>query len=103
MGLFFDRLIHQRNRLQIMTELCALGPGEWIDFVILRNRLGVTAGNLGAHLGLLNRGGYIWVEKKFRANRPCTRFSATDTGRRAYAAHGAFLRELLLRVEKEAG
>ena len=101
MGLIFDELIHQGNRLRIMTELCALGPGEWLDFVILRERLGVTAGNLGAHLGLLVRGGYIRVEKKFRANRPCTRFSATETGRRAYAVHSASLRELFLRVEKK--
>lgn len=90
-----NEIIHQSMRLRIMASLNVLGPGEWIEFTRLRAIVGATDGNLGAHLETLGQAGYVSVEKKFVGKKPQTRVRATSVGRRAFAAHVAYLRALL--------
>jgi len=57
-----DPVIHQPARLQIMSALCQLGERARVDFSYLKDHLGLTDGNLGAHLATLEARGYIAVE-----------------------------------------
>ena len=44
-----DAIIHQPARLQIMAALCNLKPRAQVDFTFLKEKLGLTDGNLGSH------------------------------------------------------
>ena len=90
-----DTVIHQPLRLKIMAALKALPRGERLEFVRLRALLSATEGNLGAHIGTLEKAGYIKVEKDFNSKKPRTRVSLTDMGTRAYADYVAYLRAIL--------
>lgn len=73
-----DRVIHEPARLKIMAFLSVL---ESADFTFLVSRLGLTMGNLSAHLSKLQEAGYINVEKGYKANRPQTMISLTEEGK----------------------
>jgi DNA-binding MarR family transcriptional regulator len=91
-----DPIIHQPARLQIMAALCQLKATERVDFSFLKDNLGLTDGNLGAHLATLESKGYIAVEKQFVARRPKTFVAVTPAGRQAFASHVAALQSILL-------
>ena len=90
-----DPIIHQPVRLQIMAALGNLGSHEQVDFTFLRINLGLTDGNLGAHLLTLEQAGYIAVEKTFVARKPKTFIAPTAAGRRAFESHVAALTAIL--------
>jgi len=90
-----DRIIHQPVRLRIMAFLFALREQEQVDFTCLRRELGVTDGNLGAHLQKLEEAGYVEIEKTFVARKPRTFLSISSKGRAAFAEHTAALREII--------
>lgn len=90
-----DDVIHQPVRLRIMSALCSLESREQVDFSYLKDRLGLTDGNLGAHLRTLEDSGYILVEKTFVERRPKTFVAASASGRRAFAAHVTALQQIL--------
>ena len=91
-----NEIIHQAMRLKIMAALNALAPKrEAIDFTRLRTLVGATDGNLGAHLETLERAGYIVIDKRFENRKPQTRVHLSPAGRRAFAEHVAYLREIL--------
>ena len=83
-----DGLIHNLNdifqakaRLGIMTVLLSVGDS---DFLTLKEHLGLTDGNLSAHLRVLEEAGYIQVEKKFVKRKPKTTYRLTPAGREAF-------------------
>jgi len=78
-----DTVIHQPARLQIMAALSQLKATEKVDFAFLKKSLGLTDGNLGAHLATLEEKGYIALDKAFVARHPKTFVSATAPGRAA--------------------
>ena len=88
-------IIHQAVRLRIMASLNALAGGEPIEFTRLKSLVETTDGNLGSHLDALERAGYVAIEKRFAGKKPQTRIKATPSGRRAFAEHVAYLREIL--------
>jgi len=90
-----NEIIHQSVRLKIMAALNVLAPDAYMEFTRLKGLVGATDGNLGAHLDTLEKAGYIAVEKLFVGKRPQTRIKATRAGRRAFAEHVAYLREIL--------
>jgi DNA-binding MarR family transcriptional regulator len=98
-----DEIIHQQVRLRIMATLNALAEREAIEFTRLKAILAATDGNLGAHLGTLENAGYVGIEKDFVAKKPRTRVSLTRAGRRAFARHVAYLREILDGTDTGAG
>lgn len=65
-----------------MTVLTALGSA---DFTTLKSQLGMTDGNLGAHLRVLEDAGYVKVAKGFEGRKPRTTCRMTATGQRAFA------------------
>jgi DNA-binding MarR family transcriptional regulator len=90
-----NEVIHQSTRLRIMAALSVLSGEQQLEFTRLRGLVGTTDGNLGAHLDTLEKAGYVGIEKLFVGKRPQTRIRATPAGRRAFAEHVAYLREIL--------
>ena len=90
-----DEIIHQQVRLRIMATLNAVPEGERIEFTRLKAIVQATDGNLGAHLTTLEGAGYVGIEKDFVAKKPRTRIAMTHAGRKAFARHIAYLRDIL--------
>ena len=90
-----DSIIHQPVRLKIMAALKALPEGELLEFVRLKDIVGATEGNLGAHISTLEEAKYATVLKDFNAKRPRTRVALTNAGRRAFAEYTSYLRNIL--------
>jgi DNA-binding MarR family transcriptional regulator len=89
-----NEIIHQSLRLKIMAALCAAGA-EALEFSRLKALVGATDGNLGSHLSTLEGAGYVHIDKDFVGKRPRTRISTTPSGRRAFAEHTSYLREII--------
>ena len=79
-----DDVIHGRMRLGIMVYLA---DSDAADFTELKTVLEATQGNLSVHLKTLEKAGYIAIDKSFRDNKPLTRVSITDQGRKAFSAY----------------
>lgn len=92
-----DPLIHQPVRLKILSALKPLPEGEMLEFVRLKEVVGATEGNLGAHIATLEQASYVSVEKGFAGKRPRTRIAMTVIGRRAFDAYLAYLRDIVER------
>jgi DNA-binding MarR family transcriptional regulator len=91
-----NETIHQTIRLRVMAALTALSPkDEGLDFTRLKKLTDATDGNLGGHIETLARAGYVEVDKRFVNRRPKTVVKATPVGRKAFAAHVAFLRDVI--------
>jgi DNA-binding MarR family transcriptional regulator len=90
-----DEIIHQPVRLRLMAALVAIKTGESADFTFLRDLLGVTDGNLGAHLHRLEEAGYIEMTKKFVDRKPRTYLAATPAGREVFRKQVAALEEII--------
>lgn len=91
-----NEIIHQTLRLRIMAALTALPMGAaGLDFSRLKKLTGATDGNLGAHILALEKAGYIEVDKSFVDRRPRTTVTASGAGRKAFAAHVAFLKGVI--------
>jgi DNA-binding transcriptional ArsR family regulator len=74
----FDKLVHEPARLAILTALSAC---EKADFIFLHNITGLTKGNLSSHLGKLEQGGLVAIEKMFEGKQPITYVALTPEGR----------------------
>ena len=85
-----DELVHQRARLGI---LAMLREAAKVDFVRLRDSLGLTDGNLARHLQVLSEAGYV-TTKKAQAR---TWVSLTAAGKKAFDKELAALRALVER------
>ena len=76
----FDRLIHERIRLGIVS---ALAVNEALAFNDLKQMLGTTDGNLSVHARRLEEAGYVECSKSFQGRVPRTEYRLTASGRRA--------------------
>jgi len=76
----FDRLIHERMRLGIVS---ALAVNESLTFNQLKALLKTTDGNLSVHARKLEEAAYITCSKSFDGRLPKTEFHLTAAGRRA--------------------
>jgi DNA-binding MarR family transcriptional regulator len=83
-----DDLVHQRARLGI---LAMLREAAKVDFVRLRETLGLTDGNLARHLQVLAEAGYVTTRKA----QSRTWVSLTANGRKAFDKELAALRALV--------
>ena len=79
-----DRVIHERQRLAIMSLLAATSE---LSFTDMRDTLGMTDGNLTAHIQKLQEAGYVSVTKSYQAKRPLTTYALTAPGKRAFTAY----------------
>jgi DNA-binding MarR family transcriptional regulator len=87
-----DEVIHGTARLGIMAYLSG---AESADFLTLREKLGLTDGNLSVHLKKLEEARYVRIDKRFVAKKPRTQVTITAQGRRAFAAYLDSLAPLL--------
>ena len=87
-----DKAFDSRVRLGIMAILMA---NEWTDFNTLKERLGVTDGNLASHTASLERKSFIEVRKQFIGKRPNTSYQVTMLGKEAFAKYIRSLKKLL--------
>jgi DNA-binding MarR family transcriptional regulator len=76
----FDRLVHERLRLGILS---ALSVNESLTFTDLKKLLDTTDGNLSVHARKLEEAGYIGCTKGFSGRVPRTDYRLTAAGRRA--------------------
>jgi DNA-binding MarR family transcriptional regulator len=76
----FERLIHERSRLGIIS---ALAVNESLSFNDLKKLMRTTDGNLSVHARKLEDAGYIACTKSFEGRTPKTEYSLTRAGRRA--------------------
>lgn len=89
-----DETVHQRVRLGILG---VLSEAHRASFTYLRDALGVSDGNLSAHLQVLADAGLVDVDKEFIDRRPRTWVRATRRGRETFKAEMATLSELVTR------
>ena len=76
----FDRLIHEKTRLGIVSAL-AVNPS--LSFNELKAVLKTTDGNVSVHARKLEDAGYLTCKKSFEGRMPRTEYALTAAGRRA--------------------
>lgn len=80
----FDSLLISQVRLGVVSVLMSRKQATFSDLRII---LGLTQGNLGAHLKKLEQAKYIEVQKEFVNRTPKTTCVITDKGRKAFIDH----------------
>jgi len=93
----FDRLIHERTRLAIVSAL-AVNPS--LTFNELKQLLGATDGNLSVHARKLEDAGYVTCTKSFAGRLPKTEYRLASAGRRALEKYLDHM-EALIRATRE--
>ncbi|MCX6629575.1 MAG: transcriptional regulator [Candidatus Solibacter sp.] len=76
----FDRLVHERLRLGILS---ALAVNESLTFNEVKKLLDTSDGNLSVHARKLEEAGYVACTKSFEGRMPRTDYRLTAAGRRA--------------------
>ncbi len=76
----FERLIHERSRLGIIS---ALAVNDRLTFNDLKRLVKTTDGNLSVHARKLEDAGYISCTKSFEGRTPKTEYKLTRQGRHA--------------------
>ena len=92
-----DKVIHEKNRMGIMSMLAAV---KSISFTDLRNTLNMSDGNLITHIRTLQKNGYVSTTKSFHDNRPLTTCSLTEDGRNAFAEYVTLLEGIVKQARK---
>jgi predicted ArsR family transcriptional regulator len=87
-----DRVIHEKGRLALMSLLAAT---QHLSFTEMRDTLGMTDGNITAHMRTLQEAGYVSVTKVFQSGRPLTTYSLTAEGRKAFNAYINLLEKIV--------
>jgi len=77
----FDRLIHERIRLGIISALAA---NSALTFNDLKKLLKTTDGNLSVHARKLEEAKYILCSKSFEGRMPRTEYTLAPAGRKAF-------------------
>jgi len=93
----FDRKIHERTRLAIMS---ALAVNDKLTFVELRDIVQTTDGNISVHARKLEDAGYLTMKKYFVGRIPRTEYQMTPAGRRAFEKYIAHM-EALVKTNKK--
>lgn len=94
-----DPLLHQPLRTQLAAFLAGAGEATFSE---LKRRLGVSDGNLDAHLKKLMAADYVAVRKDTGGIRPQSCYALTAKGREALATYVKALQKLLPLGEPDA-
>jgi DNA-binding transcriptional ArsR family regulator len=89
-----ERVIHEKGRLAIVSVLAA---ADALTFTELRDVLGLTDGNLAAHLKPLQQAGYVKVTKKGGSGRPFTEIVLTAPGKQEFRRYINALEQIVQR------
>ena len=93
----FDRLIHEKTRLAIVSALAA---NESLSFNELKAILGTTDGNVSVHTRKLEEANYLSCRKSFEGRMPRTEYSLTAAGRRAFERYLGHMEALIKAARK---
>jgi DNA-binding MarR family transcriptional regulator len=93
----FDRLIHERIRLGIVS---ALAVNESLSFNDLKGMLGTSDGNLSVHARRLEEAEYVECLKSFQGRVPRTEYRLTPRGRRALEEYLDHMESLIQAVRE---
>ena len=93
--LAFDRLIHERMRLAIVSTLAV---HEMLTFNELKALIDTTDGNLSVHARKLEDATYIACTKRYDGRIPRTEYRLTRTGRDALERYLSHMEALIRRV-----
>ena len=93
----FDRLLHERSRLAIISALAA---NKALSFNDLKSSLQISDGNLSVHARKLEEAGYLTCSKRFEGRVPRTEYSLTSSGREALQAYIGHMEALIKAVKK---
>lgn len=96
----FDPVLADATRLRLMAALIGLPEGGTITFTSLTKLLQLTAGNLGAHLAVLEDAGYLRSSETWRGKRRTRWFAPTGVGRDAFDSHVVGLQAVISAAEK---
>ena len=91
-----NEIFGAKIRLGVMT---ILSMNDESDFSSLKKQLEVSDGNLGAHMNVLEKSGYIKVDKSFVNRRPKTSYKITEKGRKAFLEHLTQLESIIKKVK----
>lgn len=91
-----NEIFSAKIRLGVMT---ILSINDESDFTSLKKQLDVSDGNLGAHMNVLEKAGYIEVDKSFVNRRPKTTYKITDNGCKAFKEHLTQLESIIKKVK----
>ncbi|MHA2075658.1 MAG: transcriptional regulator, partial [Candidatus Hodarchaeales archaeon] len=87
-----NKLIHEPSRLKIVVQLYAI---ERADFLYLKRQLGLTWGNLSAHLSKLEKAGYLEIKKSIVNKKTHTSVRLTSRGRISFEEYRKSLKVVL--------
>jgi DNA-binding transcriptional ArsR family regulator len=93
----FDRVIHERVRLAIVS---ALAVNDAMTFGELKTILGATDGNLSVHARKLEDAQYVACDKTFDGRVPRTEYRLTAAGRRALEKYLVHMEALIKAVRE---
>jgi DNA-binding HxlR family transcriptional regulator len=93
----FDRIIHERMRLGIVS---ALAVNDTLSFNDLKRIMHTTDGNLSVHARKLEEAGYVQCTKLFEGRMPKTEYRLTAAGRQALGRYLDHM-EALIRATRE--
>ena len=88
----FDRIIHERIRLGIVSGLAV---NDSLTFNELKKLLQTTDGNLSVHARRLEEADYIHCTKSFEGRMPKTEYRLTATGRKMFERYLSHMEALI--------
>ena len=88
----FDRLIHEKTRLSIVS---ALAVNDRLTFNELKAILETSDGNVSVHTRKLEEANYLTCRKSFEGRIPRTEYSLTAAGRRAFEKYLSHMEALI--------
>ncbi len=90
--------VHQRSRLAIVAVLYELASA---DFTLLKRMTGLSEGNLGRHIQVLEGAGLVRVIKGYSGRKPQTILQLSPEGVGAFEEEVQVLRKLVAEVQQE--
>ncbi len=87
-----NKAFENRVRLGIMSVLMV---NDSVDFLVLKELLDVTDGNLASHISALEKLDFIAVKKEFAGKKTRTSFMVTSLGRKEFNYHLNALEKLV--------
>ena len=91
------RIFHEPSRMAIVSVLCASRGG--MTFTELRDRCGLTDGNLNRHVKALEEEGVVRCAKAFVDAKPRTTVKLTASGTKRFKAYLDALTEVLAQAK----
>lgn len=88
-----ERVFHEPNRMAILSVLCAARGG--MPFTELRDRCGLTDGNLSRHIKTLEEEGIVRCTKAFVNGKPRTTVAMTASGSKRFQTYLDALTDVL--------